>query len=76
VRSGNLLGRWRSRTFFAAVTLIEAAFAVVLLRAAMQFGLAGHPELALALTFKGVGFLAVAILSSNDLWPSFWPSRA
>ncbi|WP_221032280.1 glycosyltransferase family 2 protein [Actomonas aquatica] len=72
VRAGGLLARMRSRTFFAAITCAEMLLGAVLLGGAVYFGLRGHGELAAALTLKGGGFWAVAWLSSNDLWPSFW----
>lgn len=72
VRSGGLLTRLRSRTFFATISAIEVALGIVLLNGAMQFAQGGAPEVALALSLKGCGFLVVAFLSSGDLWPSFW----
>lgn len=72
VRSGGLLTRFRSRTFFASITAIEVALGLVLLNGAFQFAGSGAPEVAVALSLKGAGFLVVAWLSSGDLWPSFW----
>ncbi|MCF3651235.1 glycosyltransferase family 2 protein [Synoicihabitans lomoniglobus] len=74
-RSGNLLTRLRSRTFFTAVTVIEVALSVVLLNGAVFFGSHGHSDLAFALGLKGTGFMVVALLSASDLWPSFWRAR-
>ncbi len=71
-KPAGLLSRLRSRTFFAAISVIEVAFGAVLLGGAFYFGGHGHAELATALTIKGSGFIAVALLSSSDLWPSFW----
>jgi hypothetical protein len=62
----------RSRTFFASVSAVEIALGLILLNGAVQFALSGQPEIALALTLKGTGFMIVAFLSSGDLWPSFW----
>ena len=76
VRAGGLLSRLRSRTFFAAVSVVEIVLGTVLLSGAFYFGSRGHGELAAALTLKGCGFFAVALLSSNDLWPSFWRPQA
>jgi cellulose synthase/poly-beta-1,6-N-acetylglucosamine synthase-like glycosyltransferase len=72
VRSGGLLLQLRSRTFFASITAMEVALGIVLLNGAFQFASSGAPEVAVALSLKGMGFLVVAALSSNDLWPSFW----
>ena len=72
VRSGGLLTRMRSRTFFASVSAVEIALGLILLNGAVQSALSGQPEIALALTLKGTGFMIVAFLSSGDLWPSFW----
>ncbi len=71
VRAGGLLGRVRSRTFFTAITVVEIGLSVVLWGGAVIFAQHGHGELAAALTLKGGGFAAVALLSSGDLWPSF-----
>lgn len=76
VRAGALLSRVSSRRFFAAITAIELGLAYVLIGGAVYFGLHHHGELALALGLKGGGFLAVALLSSHDLWTSFWRPRA
>ncbi|GAB5561582.1 MAG: glycosyltransferase family 2 protein [Synoicihabitans sp.] len=72
VRSGGLLTRMRSRTFFATISAIEISLGLVLLNGAFQFGFSGQPEIAAALSLKGAGFMIVAFLSSGDLWPSFW----
>jgi hypothetical protein len=73
VRSGGLLNRLRSRTFFAAITAVEVALGLLLLNGAVQFAQGGSPQLALALGLKGTAFWVVALLSSGDLlWPSLW----
>lgn len=76
VRSGNLLSGLRTRTFFTLISVLEVIFGLVLGTAAAYYGSHGHSEIALALALKGTGFLAVAGLSSGDLWPSFWRVRA
>jgi cellulose synthase/poly-beta-1,6-N-acetylglucosamine synthase-like glycosyltransferase len=73
-RTGSLLQRLRSRTYFATLMCIEILLGAVLLGGAWYFGGTGHGEFALALTLKGGGFWTVAALSSSDLWPSFWRS--
>lgn len=70
-RSGILLVRMSSRTFFAAITAVELVLGSVLLAGALYFGSRGHGELAVALSLKGAGFYVVAALSSGDLWSSF-----
>jgi len=72
VRSGGLLSRFRSRTFFATITAVEVAIGLALLSGATHFALMGSTWFAMALTLKGTGFVTVALLSSGDLWPSFW----
>ena len=75
VRSGNLLSGLRTRTFFTVISVLEIVFGVILGTAAAYYGSHGHREIAFALALKGSGFLTVALLSSGDLWPSFWRAR-
>lgn len=76
VTAGGLLSRLRSRTLFAAITVVELAFGLLMLGGAVYFELKDLESVAFVLFVKAAGFLGMFLLSTGDLLPRPSPSRA
>jgi len=73
---GGLLGLRRSRTHFGLITLGEVGLGSVLLLGAVHFGRQEMLYVSAVLLVKAVGFLALALISSQDLLPRPVPQLA
>lgn len=76
VTAGGLLSRLRSRTLFAAITVVELVLGVVMLAGAVYFEQHGLESIALVLLVKATGFLGIALISTGDLLPRLGAARA
>jgi len=76
VAAGGLLMKLRSRTMFAAITVIELVLGGVMLAGAVHFEQHGLESIAIVLLVKAAGFLGLALLSTSDLLPRLSFSRA
>ncbi len=76
VTAGGLLSRFRSRTLFAALTLVELALGLVMLGGAIHFGRHDAALLASVLVVKATGFLGIALISTSDMLPRSSEARA
>lgn len=76
VTAGGLLMRLRSRTLFAAITVVELVLGTVMLSGAVYFEMNGLESIAIVLLVKSAGFLGLALISTGDLLPRFGAARA
>jgi hypothetical protein len=66
----------RSRTMFAAITVVELVLGGVMLAGAVYFEQHGLESIALVLFVKAAGFLGLALISTGDLLPRMGLARA
>ena len=76
VTAGGLLSRFRSRTLFATITLVELVFGLVMLGGAIYFEQHDAELIASVLVVKAIGFLGIAAMSTSDMFPRLNASRA
>ncbi len=76
VKAGGLLKRLRSRTMFAAITMVEVVLGCVMLAGAVHFQQMGLESIAIVLLFKAAGFLGLALISTSDMLPRLGTARA
>jgi len=76
VTAGGLLMRLRSRTMFAAITVVELVLGGMMLAGAVYFEQHGLESIAVVLLVKAAGFLGLALISTGDLLPRLMPARA
>ncbi|MET0263893.1 MAG: glycosyltransferase family 2 protein [Rariglobus sp.] len=76
VTAGGLLSRLRSRTLFAAITVVEIVLGGMMLAGAYYFEQRGLESIAIVLLVKATGFLGLALISTGDLLPRFGAARA
>ena len=76
VTAGGLVSRLRSRTLFAAITVVELILGGVMLAGAVHFEQTGVEAIAIVLMVKAAGFLGIALISTSDLLPRFGAARA
>ena len=76
VTAGGLVSRLRSRTLFAAITVVELVLGGMMLAGAVYFEAEGLESIAIMLLVKAVGFLGIALISTSDLLPRFGSARA
>ena len=76
VTAGGLLSRFRSRTLFAAITVVELVLGGVMLAGAVYFEQHGLESIAIVLLVKATGFIGLALISTSDLLPRLGAARA
>jgi len=76
VTAGGLLSRLRSRTLFAAITVVELVLGGVMLAGAIYFEQHDLESIAIVLLVKATGFIGLALISTGDLLPRFGAARA
>jgi cellulose synthase/poly-beta-1,6-N-acetylglucosamine synthase-like glycosyltransferase len=76
VAAGGLLMKLRSRTMFAAITVVELVLGGVMLAGAVHFEQHGLESIAMVLFVKAAGFLGLALISTSDLLPRMGLARA
>ncbi|CAM2874165.1 glycosyltransferase family 2 protein [Rariglobus hedericola] len=76
VTAGGLVSRLRSRSVFAAITVVELVLGGMMLAGAIHFEQRGLESIAIVLVVKAAGFLGLALISTGDLLPRFGAERA
>ena len=76
VTAGGLLSRLRSRTLFAAITVVELVLGGLMLGGAIYFEQHDLESIAIVLLVKATGFIGLALISTSDLLPRVGAARA